>query len=131
LGNARSQSIMKNRKRQRAERLGHWAETVACLSLQLKGYRLLARRFKTPLGEVDLIMRRGRVTAFIEVKARRLADTALEAVTPHAQRRIALAADLWRRRDAKSAAMDCRFDIVAVAPYRWPRHYENAFAPRE
>jgi putative endonuclease len=119
------------KNRQRAERKGHWAEWLACLALRLKGYRLLARRFKTPLGEVDLIMRRGGVTAFIEVKARRDNDAALISVTATAQRRIAMAADLWRRRDARSAAMVCRFDIVAVAPYRWPRHFENAFAPRE
>ena len=118
-------------KRQSAERRGRWAEWLAALALQAKGYRLLARRFKTPLGEVDLVMRKGRVTAFIEVKARHGTDAALEAVTPSAQRRIALAADLWRRRDPKSAAGDCRFDIVAVAPYRWPVHVENAFSPRE
>ena len=117
--------------RQRAERKGRWAETFACLALQLKGYRLLARRFKTPLGEIDLIMRKGRVTAFIEVKARHIADASLEAVTPTAQRRIALAADLWLRRDARSVGADHRFDIVAVAPYRWPVHFENAFSARE
>jgi putative endonuclease len=122
---------MAERKRQKAELRGHWAEWRACMALRLKGYRLLARRFRTPLGEVDLIMRRGRVTAFIEVKARRGHDAALEAVTPFAQRRIAMAADLWLRRDSKSAGCDIRFDIVAVAPYRWPLHFENAFSPRE
>jgi putative endonuclease len=122
---------MAERDRRQAERKGRAAEIFAALALRLKGYRLLARRFKTPLGEVDLIMRKGEVTAFIEVKARADQTAALLAVSFEAQRRIALAADLWTRRDPRAGAGVCRFDIVAVAPYRWPRHIENAFAPRE
>ena len=119
------------RNRAAAERRGRSAERLAEWALRLKGYRLLARRFKTPLGEVDLIMRRGEVTAFIEVKARRLGDDALEAVTPRNAWRISAAADLWMRRDARAARGVCRFDIVTVAPYQWPRHIENAFEARE
>ena len=113
--------------RRRAERHGHRAELIAMAVLMLKGYRLLARRFKTPLGEVDLIMRRGEVTAFIEVKTRVSEDIAMESVGGKQRRRIAAAARLWMSRDARAAQGDCRFDIVSVQPYQWPRHIPNAF----
>ena len=71
-------------RRKRAERHGHWAEAMAIAALSLKGYRLLARRFKTPHGEIDLIMRRGRATVFIEVKQRADLDSALLSVSPSA-----------------------------------------------
>lgn len=113
--------------RRRNERRGRWAESLAEACLRLKGYRLLARRFKSGLGEVDLIMRRGEVTAFIEVKIRADADQAVEAVTNFQSRRIAAAARIWMARDPKAALGICRFDIVAVSPYQWPKHIANAF----
>jgi putative endonuclease len=100
---------------------------VALWALRLKGYRLLARRFKSPQGEVDLVMRRGDVTAFIEVKARGTIDEAVLSVTDYQARRISAAASYWMGRDPKSMRGPCRFDIVAVCPYHWPRHIENAF----
>jgi len=99
--------------------------------LRLKGYRLLARRFKSGPGEVDLIMRRGDVTAFIEVKVRSTADLAIEAVTDFQTRRIAAAARLWMAKDRKAALGICRFDIVAVSPYQWPKHIPNAIIVEE
>jgi putative endonuclease len=114
-------------KRQQAEQRGRWAEMAALWALRLKGYRLLARRFKAKSGEVDLIMRRGDVTAFIEVKARTSRDAALASVTPHQARRIAAGASAWMARDPVSNRQFCRFDIVAVTPYQWPQHIENAF----
>jgi putative endonuclease len=117
----------RSKTRQRNERRGRWAEGLAVLALRLKGYRLLARRFKSGPGEVDLIMRRGDVTAFIEVKVRSTADLAIEAVTDFQTRRIAAAARLWMAKDRKAALGICRFDIVAVSPYQWPKHIPNAF----
>lgn len=114
-------------KRQQAEQRGRWAETAALWALRLKGYRLLARRFKAKTGEVDLIMRRGDVTAFIEVKARHTRDAALYSVTPHQVRRISGGASAWMARDQLANRQFCRFDIVAVTPYQWPQHIENAF----
>lgn len=113
--------------RKKAEQAGRWAENAALWALRLKGYRLLAHRFKSSLGEIDLIMRKGNVTAFIEVKARATRDAAIESVTSHQSRRIVAAAGLWMARDPKAAAQACRFDIVAVTPYQWPHHIENAF----
>ncbi|MGH6820383.1 MAG: YraN family protein, partial [Methylocella sp.] len=69
------------RSRQHAERRGRLAEIAALWCLRFKGYRLLARRYKSPMGEIDLIMRRGQVTAFIEVKRRFSADASLISVT--------------------------------------------------
>jgi putative endonuclease len=114
-------------KRQLAERRGHKAETVALWLLRLKGYRLLARRFKSHHGEIDLIMRRGKTTAFIEVKARPTHDEAVIAVTNFQSKRISAAAALWMTRDPIAATSFCRFDIVAVNAYLWPQHIENAF----
>ncbi len=119
------------KRRQSAERRGHRAETIALWYLRLKGYRLLSRRFKCHAGEVDLVMRRGDTTAFIEVKARATVDEAVIAVTPHQARRISAAAALWMTRDAVAASGHCRFDIVAVSSNfwsrLWPTHIANAF----
>jgi putative endonuclease len=114
--------------RRAAEKRGHKAETAALLLLRLKGYRLLARRFKSHHGEIDLIMRRGSTTAFIEVKARATTDAAIIAVTTYQSKRIASAAALWMTRDKIAAQSFCRFDIVAVNAYLWPTHIENAFS---
>jgi putative endonuclease len=114
-------------KREDAEKRGRTAETIALWYLRCKGYRLLARRFKSHMGEVDLIMRRGDTTAFIEVKARPTVDEAIIAVTNWQSKRIAAACAAWMARDPKAAASACRFDIVAVPSYLWPKHIENAF----
>ena len=113
--------------RRQAEQRGHLAELVALWWLRCKGYRLLAHRYKSPVGEIDLIMRRGQVTAFIEVKQRQNLDASVLSVTAHQSRRIAAAARSWMGRDQIAARQACRFDIVAVSPYLWPRHIENAF----
>jgi putative endonuclease len=112
--------------RRKSEEAGRTAELVALWYLRLKGWRLIACRYKSPVGEVDLVMRRGKVTAFIEVKARQSLDDAVEAVSPRQARRIGAAARYFLA--AKDhGAQACRFDIVAVSPYHWPRHIENAF----
>ena len=113
--------------RQKSEKAGRSAELMALWSLRLKGWRLLVQRYKTHVGEVDLIMRRGEVTAFIEVKARSSLDSAISSVTPRQARRIAAAARQFMAEDRRAALQACRFDIVAVSPYHWPQHLENAF----
>ena len=118
---------MGERRRQQAEQAGRWAELAALWYLRCKGYRLLAHRYKSPMGEIDLIMRKGDVTAFIEVKARRSADAAVLAVTPTQAKRISAAARSFMGRDRMAARQACRFDIVAISPYQWPSHIENAF----
>ena len=113
--------------RRRANRRGHVAESLAALALMVKGYRIVARRFKTKAGEVDLIARRGNLVLLVEVKARPSATAAADAVTAAAARRIAAAGDIWLARQHDYAALSVRRDIVAVLPGRWPRHLPDAF----
>ncbi len=117
----------KNAARQKAERRGRFAESLAAFYLGLKGYRVVARRFKSPVGEIDLIMRRRDVIAFVEVKNRADLDTAALAVTPFARRRLLRAAEAYIGRHPDIAALTLRFDVVLIAPGRWPRHLVDAF----
>ena len=113
--------------RRRAYGLGRNAERLAGWWLRLKGYRIVARGFRVPSGEVDLIARRGRTVAFIEVKARADLTRAREAVTPRQRRRIARAATAFLQRREDLAALDARFDVVLLAPGRLPRHMPDAW----
>jgi putative endonuclease len=113
--------------RQKAERSGRRAETRAALWLQLKGYRILARRFKTPVGEIDLIAKRGRIIAFIEVKGRAGRDAAAEAVHGKNQARVVRAAQWWLARHGQYIEHEVRFDVCLIAWYRWPHHIAHAF----
>jgi putative endonuclease len=114
-------------RRRRAHGRGHRGEWLAALALMLKGYRILARRFRTKLGEVDLIAKRGDVIAIVEVKARPTLAEAMDAITPAAQRRIEAAGDLWLSRRHDHGRLSIRYDLVAVLPRRWPAHVENIF----
>ena len=116
-------------KRRAAYRRGHVAELAAAALLCLKGYRLLARRYRTPLGEVDLIVKRGRLIAFVEVTARPTRQEALDAVGAGAERRIVGAADLWLARHPDASGCHIRYDLVHVAPWRIPAHLPDAFLP--
>ena len=110
--------------RQRAERGGRRAERLAALWLQLKGWKILGRRVRTPVGEVDLIARRGRTVAFIEVKARATAEEAGWALDEWRLRRVAAAAEALAHRYAREGD-DIRLDAVFVVPRRLPRHMAN------
>ncbi len=117
------------RDRRAAYRHGHAAEAAALLLLLAKGFRPFARRYRTPLGEIDLIVRRGRLIAFVEVKARGSEAEAIEAVDRQAERRIADAADLWLAKHPQAAGFDLRYDMVIVTPWRLPNHLPDAFRP--
>jgi len=99
------------------------------LFLLAKGYRPIARRYRTPLGEIDLIVKRRRTIAFVEVKARTLERDALESVGTFAERRIVDAADLWLAKHPAAAGFDLRYDMVVLTPWRLPRHIPDAFRP--
>ena len=116
-------------RRRAAERRGRWAEAAAAAFLRLKGYRILARRFKTPVGEIDLVARRGRLLLFVEVKRRALAGAALESVQRRQQERIARAAGHFLQRQPRLAGLEQRFDVIAVAPWRWPLHLRDVWRP--
>lgn len=110
--------------RQRAERGGRRAERLAALWLQLKGYKILGRRVRTPVGEVDLVARRGRTVAFVEVKARATAEDAALALDEWRLRRVAAAAEALAHRYAR-AGDDIRLDAIFIVPRRLPRHMAN------
>jgi len=114
-------------ERRAAFHRGLSAETRAAALLLVKGYRIVARRWQSPVGEVDIIARRGRVLVFVEVKARERLDEAAEAVTQRQRRRIAAAATAWLARHPEDGSRDIRFDAVLVVPRRWPRHIPAAF----
>ncbi|RLQ86887.1 YraN family protein [Notoacmeibacter ruber] len=107
---------------------GARGETLAAWLLRLKGYRIVGRNVRTPLGEIDIIARRGKVVAIVEVKARPTLREAMDAVTWTSQTRIANAADLWLAKQPDAPYLSIRFDIVAICPKRWPVHIENAWS---
>jgi putative endonuclease len=117
-------------ERRRRFAKGHRGEWLAAWALRLKGYRILAVRHRTRLGEIDLVARRGDTVAIVEVKARASLEAAMDAVGPVAQRRIENAADLWLARQRDHARLSLRFDIVAVLPRRWPVHVKDAWRGR-
>jgi putative endonuclease len=110
-----------------AFRTGLSAESRAAAYLMAKGYRILAKRFRTPYGEIDLVARRRGLVAFIEVKARASLDEAAYAVTPRQQARIIAAAQAWLMAHPEHADFELRFDVVLIAPRRLPRHLLAAF----
>ena len=118
------------RLRRKAYRLGHSSEWLAAAALMLKGFRIVARRYRTKLGEIDLIARRGNLVLIVEVKARKTLIDAMEAIARESERRIEGAADLWLTRQKDYAKLSMRFDMVAVLPWRWPVHVENIFHGR-
>lgn len=117
----------RGRARRRAERRGRWSEWLAAVWLTLKGYRVAALRYRTHAGEIDIVALKGDLAVFVEVKARREAGLAVDAVGFAAQRRIRAASDVWLARQRDAARFSCRYDIVAVLPLRLPRHFPDAF----
>lgn len=117
----------KSPERLAAEAYGRRGESVAAWFLRLKGYRIRAVRAKTPVGEIDLVAERFGTTVFVEVKAR--ASPALEAEALFAvnRRRIVRAADWYIARHPRLSTRPIRYDVIFLAPRRWPRHHVNAF----
>jgi putative endonuclease len=116
--------------RQAAERRGHSSESLAALWLRLKGYRILARRLKTHVGEIDLVAAApfGPV-CFIEVKARATVQIAAESVAPAQQTRIARAASLYLAGRPELSPRGARFDIVAIGAGHLPVHHRDVWRP--
>jgi putative endonuclease len=113
-------------KRQAAERRGRSAETLACWYLRLHGWQILARRARVPGGEVDIVARRARTVAFIEVKARANADEAAGSLVQWRLRRVAVAALRLAPRFMRDGD-DVRIDAMFIVPRRWPRHLTNVW----
>lgn len=116
-------------EKRQAYRRGLLAEYLAILLLTLKGYRILARRWRCAQGEIDIIAMRASCIACIEVKARASAQSAMEAIGAHQRRRIESAAEAFMARSPKYAGRTVRFDLMVATPWRLPLHVADAWRP--
>jgi putative endonuclease len=112
--------------REAAEKRGRGAESLACWYLRLHGWQIVARRARVPGGEVDIIARRGRILAFVEVKARATEEAAAFALDEWRLRRVAVAAERLAPRYIRPGD-DIRIDALFIVPWRWPRHLANVW----
>ena len=115
---------LQNKKIQ-AYRRGIRAEIIAGLYLSVTGWRVLAWRWKCPLGEIDLVAKRGKIISFIEVKARQNEQAAIDSITAHQWRRISEAADLFMARHGQYTDCSWRFDAIIIVPRKWSRRFKN------
>ena len=122
---------MTERGRRGAELWGRWAEALAAWRLRLKGYRIVAQRFRVAQGEIDLVARRGSVLAMVEVKARADEASAADSLRARQRRRIERAALAFLQRHPEFAALRLRFDMMLIVPRRWPRHIIDAWRPAD
>jgi putative endonuclease len=114
-------------ERLRAVRSGRTGEWLAALRLMAAGYRIVARNFRSPVGEIDLIARRGRILVFVEVKHRAGRTAAAEAILPRQQARIRRAAEAFLALRPELATFSLRFDAMLLAPWRVPLHIVDAW----
>jgi putative endonuclease len=112
-------------KKIQAYRRGIRAEIIAGLYLTLTGWRVLAWRWKCPLGEIDLVAKNGKVITFIEVKARQNEQSALDSITAHQWSRISNAADIFMSQQRQYADCSWRFDAIIIVPRQWPKRFKN------
>jgi putative endonuclease len=112
-------------ERQARNRRGHLCEIIAAALLTAKGYRILARRYRSPAGEVDLVACRGRRLTFVEVKRRTSLEACEAAISAEQSRRIRRAADYWLSRHPRHRDYEIVFDAMFFAAGRWPRHVRD------
>lgn len=119
--------MVKAASRVAAEKRGRRAEDIAALVLRLKGFKILERRYKTKLGEIDIIARRKNILAIIEVKQRRTVESGHESLHPMTLRRIEEAADLYQTRNSHVRDLEMRFDVIFVLPGWRIKHLADAW----
>lgn len=117
-------------QRRAAEAAGRFTEMLAACHLRLRGFRILESRCRTPLGEIDLIGRRGKLLVFAEVKLRPSGSAAIDALTPRQQLRIRRAAEWYLARQPRLRDLDLRFDLLAFRPWRLPVHVRDVWRDR-
>ena len=113
----------------KAVRFGRRAEWLAAWFMRMKGFRVIARDLRLPGGEIDLVLRRGRLLVLVEIKARAGASGIEEAIADRQWRRIAAAAEQFCARRPAYADFDRRYDSLFLARRRWPRHVADAWRP--
>jgi putative endonuclease len=118
-------------KRRKAWRLGWSAEVICVIWLRIQGYRIIAQRQRTPVGEIDVVARRGKILAIVEVKARSDRSKALESVSKRQRKRLERAAQWLIAGRTDLASLNIRFDVMAVAPWRMPAYIANAWRPED
>ncbi|MGI9402397.1 MAG: YraN family protein [Rhizobiaceae bacterium] len=114
-------------KRRAAVARGTRGEWLAAIYLRLRGYSIEERNFRCKSGEIDIVARKGDQISFVELRARRKENDALDAVGIQAQRRISNAAKIWISRRRDHDRLSWQFDIIAIVPGRWPQHFPQAF----
>lgn len=124
-GSGRSHSAPDG-ERQRHEQRGRRAEWWAALYLTMHGYRIIERRFKVHAGEIDLIARKGRRIAFIEVKMRADRESCEASITPKLRARVRRAAEIWLSRNAAYQEFDLGFDVIFIRPRKWPVYLKDS-----
>ncbi len=115
--------------RRRAYDRGLWAERLAAALLVVKGYRILAHRCKTALGEIDLIAKKGATLVFVEVKYRKNRAQAAAALNARQRDRVGRAAQLFLSGRPDLAPLDQRFDVIMVYPWKFIQHIKNYWQP--
>ncbi|HYD31917.1 MAG TPA: YraN family protein [Azospirillaceae bacterium] len=114
-------------KRQAAYRRGRWAERMCRMALRLKGYQVLEACYRSGVGEIDIVARKGDVLAIVEVKARRTLRQAAQAVSPSQRARLVRAGSAFLARRPQFNGLTLRFDVMLVTPWCWPRHIVDAW----
>ncbi|MBA4305319.1 MAG: hypothetical protein C0429_01135 [Sphingopyxis sp.] len=109
-----------------AEKRGRRGEAAAAWFLRFRGWRIVGERVKTPRGEVDLIARRGKTVAFVEVKMRSKAGDLATAIDAYRLRRVAAAAEILLPKYGKDTE-NMQIDVILVAPWQWPHHLQNVW----
>jgi len=117
-----------------AVRFGRLAEMLCAMRLTLLGYRILARGYRVPVGEIDIVARRRDTLVFVEVKARAVLEDALAAVAPRQRQRVMRAAEAYVATHPQLALLTTRFDVMIVLPWPhlrclWPLHLRDAWRP--
>ena len=112
-----------------ARRRGQWAELIAVWRLRCAGYRILARNWRHPLGEIDIAARKGRILAIVEVKSRSGLVGALYALGNRQQTRLVRAALAFQLQRPDCAGLTLRFDVISIAAGGWPKHIREAWRP--
>jgi putative endonuclease len=105
--------------------LGTYGEKVAKIFLTLKGYKILEMRFKTKVGEIDILAARGGTLVAVEVKYRKNQDTLPFSVTPFSRRRIRRSLEWAQKKYPHYANLRC--DTLLISSRQWPVHMKNAF----
>jgi putative endonuclease len=104
---------------------GIFGESMAALLLIIKGYRILASRYKTYCGEIDIIARKGDVVAFVEVKSRKSLRKCYEAIQNRQIQRIIRASEIFLRKNPHLRSNFVRYDVILVPDWNFPRHIRN------